>query len=130
MNNILEYNLLDLFIGALKDKIQHEVHLFEPSSLDKAFMMERKVENKNMAMTTRKAFSNTYRENNVPSSKPPQRLKPQKLDERRQKGLFFNRAHKYSKGHKCNEKKSFYIYCEEEEPKEEEASQEEATQKK
>ena len=40
-----------------------------------------------MAMTTRKAFSNTYKENNVPSSKPPQRLKPQQLDERRAKGL-------------------------------------------
>ena len=49
--------------------------------------MARKVENKNMAMTTRKAFSNTYRENNVPSSKPPQRLTPQNLDERRAKGL-------------------------------------------
>ena len=34
-----------------------------------------------------------------------------------------------SKGHKCNEKKWFYIYCEEEEPKEEEASQEEVTSK-
>ena len=67
--------------------------------------MARKVESKNMAMTTRKALSNTYRKNNVPSSKPPQRLTPQKLDERRAKGLCFNCDNKYSKGHKCNEKK-------------------------
>ena len=80
VKNISKDNLLNLLIGTLKDKIQHEVHLFEPSSLEKDFMMERKVESKNMAMTTRKGFSNTYRENNVPSSKPPQRLTPQKLD--------------------------------------------------
>ena len=34
-----------------------------------------------------------------------------------------------SKGHKCNEKKLFYIDCEEEEPKEEESSQQKATSK-
>ena len=43
--------------------------------------MSRKVENKNMAMTTRKAFSNTYRENNVPSSKLPVQTMLQELDE-------------------------------------------------
>ena len=63
-------------------------------------MMARKVESKNMEMTTRKAFSNTYRENNVPSYKPPQRLTPQQLDEIREKGLFFNFDNNYSKGHK------------------------------
>ena len=78
-----------------------------------------------MVMTTRKAFSNTYRENNVPSSKPPQRLTPQQLDETREKWLCFNCDNKYSKGHKWNENKLFYIDCEEEETKEEEASQEE-----
>ena len=77
-------------------------------------MMARKVENKNMAMNTRKAFSNTYRENNVPSYEPPQRLTPQQLDERREKGLCFNCDSKYSKGHKCTKKKLFYIDCEEE----------------
>ena len=79
--------------------------------------MERKVENKNMAMNTRKAFSNTYRENNVPSSNSPQRLTFQRLDETRAKGLCFDCDNKYSKGHKCNEKKLFYIDYEEEEPK-------------
>ena len=54
-------------------------------------------------------------------------MTPQQIYERREKGSFFNFDNKYSKGHKCNEKKLFYIDCEEEEPKEEEASQEEAT---
>ena len=76
VKNISEDNLLDLLIGTLKDDIQHQVRLFEPSSLEKVFLMATKVETKNMAMTPRKAFSNTYRENNVPSSKPPQRLTP------------------------------------------------------
>ena len=82
-------------------------------------MMEMKVESKNMEMTTRKSFSNTHRENNVPSYKPPQRLTPQQLEERREKGLFFNCDSKYSKVHKCGEKKLLYVECEEEEPKEE-----------
>ena len=86
-------------------------------------MMAMKVESENMANTTRKAFSKTYRENNVPSSKPPQRLTPQQLDERRAKGLCFNCDIKYSKGHKCGEKKLFNINCEEEEAKEQEPYQ-------
>ena len=61
VKNIFEDNLLDLFNGTLKDNIQNGVCLFEPSSLEKAFMMARKFESKNMEMTTRKAFSNTYR---------------------------------------------------------------------
>ena len=77
--------MLDLFIGALKDNIQHEVRLFEPTSLEKDFMVARKVESKNMATATR-TTSNTYRENNVPSTNPPQptRLTPQQLEETRE----------------------------------------------
>ena len=112
MKNLSEDKLLYLFIGTLKDNVQHEVHLFEQSSLEKAFMMARNVENKNMEMTTRKSFSNTYIENNVPSSKPPQRLTPKQLDERREKRLCFNFDSKYSTGHKCNMNKLFYIDCE------------------
>ena len=101
VKNISEDNLLDLFIGTLKDNIQHEVRLFDsPTSLEKDFMMVRKVENKNIAMNTRKAFSNTYREDNVPSPKQTQRFTLQQLDERREKGLCFNCDSKYSKGHK------------------------------
>ena len=83
VKNISEGGFLDLFIGTLKDNIQHEVRLFETASLEKDFTMERTVESKNMSITTRKSFSNTYRENNVPSSKTPPRLTPQQLYERR-----------------------------------------------
>jgi hypothetical protein len=115
-------HLIDVFIGTLKDNIQHEVCLWEPKSLENAFKVERNVESKNMAMATRRTNPNIYRENNAPSSKTPQptRLTPQQLEERKEKGLFFNCDNKYSKGHKCGEKKLFYIDCEEEEEQEQE----------
>jgi hypothetical protein len=71
-------------------------------------------------MATRRTTSNIYQDNNVPYSKPTQmvRLTPQQLEERKEKCLFFNCDNKYSKGHKCGEKKLFYIDCEEEEEKE------------
>ena len=56
-------------------------------------------------------------------------MTPQQLDETREKLLFFNCDSKYNKGHKCTEKKLFYIDYEEEERKEEEAYQEEVTSK-
>jgi hypothetical protein len=80
-----------------------------------------------MAMATRRTNPNTYRGNNAPSSKTPQptRLTPQQLEERKEKGLCFNCDNKYSKGHKCGEKKLFYIDCEEEEEQEQELCQDE-----
>ena len=68
-------------------------------------------------MDIRRTTYNTSRENNVPSSNPPQptRLTPQQMDERRTKGLCFNCDNKYSKEHKCGENKLFYIDREEEE---------------
>jgi hypothetical protein len=42
------------------------------------------------------------------------------MDERRSKGICFNCDNKYSKGHKCGERKLFYIDCEEDEEKEQE----------
>jgi hypothetical protein len=85
--------------------------------LENAFKLARNVESKNMAMATRRTNPNIYRKNNAPSSKTPQptRLTPQQLEERKEKGLCFNCDSKYSKGHKCGEKKLFYIDCEEEE---------------
>jgi hypothetical protein len=86
----------------------------------------RNVESKNMAMATRRTNPNIYRENNAHSSKKPQptRLTHQQLEERKAKGLCFNCDNKYSKGHKCGEKKLFYIDCEEEEEQEQEQEQE------
>ena len=122
VKNIPNDNLLDLFMGTLKDNIQHELCILEPTSLEKAFKLERRVECKNMAMATKRFPSNTYKENNIPSSNLPKptRLTPQQMDERRSKGLCFNCDSKYSKGHKCGEKKLFYIYCEKDEEKKQE----------
>ena len=93
--------LLDIFVGTLKDSIQHEVHLFKPTSLENDFILARKLEIKNMVMPNRRSTYNTYRENNVPSSNPIQRLTSQKFDEIRDTGIFFNCDMNYSKGHKC-----------------------------
>jgi hypothetical protein len=116
VTNIPYENLIDVFIQNLKDNIQHEVRLWEPKSLENAFRVERNVESKNIAMTTRRTTPKIYQENNVPSSKPPEptRLTPQKLEERKEKGLCFNCDNKYNMGHKCGETKVFYIDCEEE----------------
>jgi hypothetical protein len=62
---------IDVFIGTLKYNIQHEVHLWEPKSLENAFKVARNIESKNMAMATRRTNPNIYRENNAPSSKTP-----------------------------------------------------------
>eukprot|EP00253_Pinus_taeda_P031530 PITA_31530 len=62
----------------------------------------------------------------LPPSLPQRiRLTPQKLEEKREKGLFYDCDRKYTKGNKCAEKKLFYIDCEEEEEKEQERSKEE-----
>ena len=76
-------------------------------------------------MATRRTTPNTYRESYVPSTNPPQptRLTPKQLEERRTKGLSFNCDIKQSKGHKCGEKKLFYIDYKEEEKNEKEPSQ-------
>jgi hypothetical protein len=118
VDGIPKDKLLDIFIGTLKDNIQHEVYLFQPAYLEKDFMVARKVEIKNLEKDTRRTNSNTSRENNAPSSYPPQQM-----DERREKGLCFNCDSKYSKGHKCCEKKLCSIDYEEEEANEQEPSQ-------
>ena len=58
---ILYEHPIDVFIGTLKDNIQHGVLLWEPKSLENAFKVGRNVESKNMAMTTRRTTSNIYR---------------------------------------------------------------------
>jgi gas vesicle protein len=87
VTDIPDEHLIDVFIGTLKDNIQHEVRLWEPKSLENAFKVARNVESKNMAMATRRTNPNIYRENNAPSSKTPQptRLTPQQLEERKEK---------------------------------------------
>ena len=43
VKNIPNDNLLDLFVGTLKDNIQHELRILEPSSLEKALKLARRV---------------------------------------------------------------------------------------
>jgi len=80
VKNILEEHRNDVFIGTLKDNMQHDVHLWEPDSLEKAFKLARKME------------SNNYKDGSVvaPSLPQPIRLTPQQVEEKRAKGLCYN----------------------------------------
>ena len=73
-------------------------------------------------METRKPTTHIYKDKSVATLRLPQptRLTPQKSEEKKSKGLCYSCDRKYTKGHKCVEKKLFYIYCEEEEEIEEE----------
>ena len=66
VEGIADDKLLDLFIETFKDNIQREVRLFKPNSLEKDFMVARKVESKNLAIGTRRTTPNTSKESNVP----------------------------------------------------------------
>ena len=87
--------------------------------------LERQIECKIIA--TRKPTTHIYKEGSVATPRLPQptRLKLQQLEEKREKGICYNCDRKYTKGHKCAEKKFFYIDCEEEEENELETSKEE-----
>ena len=78
-------------------------------------------------METRKSTHHNYKDGSVvsPSLPQPTRVTPQQLEEKREKGLCYNCDSKCTKGHKCDEKKLFYIEYEEEEEKDEETSKEE-----
>jgi len=117
VNEIPEKQRTDVFIVILKDNIQHEVHLWEPDSLEKAFRLERKMERKIMA--TRKPTTQNYKDGSVvsPSLSQSTRLTPQQLEEKRAKWLCYSCDRKYNKGHKCVEKNVFHLDCEEEEEK-------------
>ena len=125
VKNIPEEHRIDVFIGTLKDNIQHDVCLWELDSLEKAFKLARKMESKIMA--TRKHTTHNYKDISIvsPSLPQPIRLTPQQLEEKREKRICYNCDSKYIKGHKCAEKKLFYIECGEEEEKDQEMSKEE-----
>jgi len=79
-NYIIEKQRIDVSLGTLKDNIQHEVRLWEPDSLEKAFRLARKVERKIMA--TRKSTPHNYKYGSVVSPSFPQQL-----EEKEQKGV-------------------------------------------
>ena len=82
VNDIPQEHRIDVFIGTLNDSIQHEVSLWEPDSLEKAFWVAGKVERKIMAR--RKSTTQNYKDGSVvaPSLPQPTRLTPQQLEER------------------------------------------------
>ena len=89
VKNIPKEHRIDVCIGSLKDNIQHDVHLWEPASLEKAFRLARKMESKIMA--TRKHTTHNYKDGSVAASLPqPIRLTPQQLEEKRAKGICYN----------------------------------------
>ena len=92
------------------------------------FRVARNVERKIIA--TRRSTTHNYKDGSVvaPSLPQPTKLTPQQLDERRAKGLCFNYDNKYSKRHKCTEKKLFCIDFEEEEEQEQEQVEVKPTQ--
>ena len=103
VNNILEEYWIDVFIGALKDNIQYHVRLWEPNTLEKEFRLERKI------MVTRKPTTHNYKYGSVATPRLPQpaRLTPQKMEEKREKGLFYNYDRKYKIGRaSCRERVS------------------------
>ena len=78
-------------------------------------------------METMKHTPHNYKYGTVVSHSLPQptRVTPQQLEEKREKWLCYNCDSKCTKGHKCAEKKLFYIQYEEEEEKDQETSKEE-----
>ena len=74
-----------MFIRSLKDNIQHDVRLWEPDSLEKAFSLARKMESK--IMVARKHTTHNYKDGSVvsPSLPQPRRLTPQQLEEKESK---------------------------------------------
>ena len=76
VNDIPKEHKIDVFIETLKDNIQHEVHIWEPDSLEKAFRLARKIESK--FMVRGKPATNIYKYGSVATPRLPQptRLTP------------------------------------------------------
>ena len=68
--DIPEEHRIDVFIWNLKDIIQHEVRIWEPDSLEKAFRLARKIEYK--IMVTRKPTTHIYKDVSVSTPRIPQ----------------------------------------------------------
>ena len=87
VNDIPEEHMIDVFIGTLKDNIQHEVPLWEPDSLEKAFRLARKIESK--IMVTRNPTTHIYKYGSAatPRLPKPTSFTTQKLEEKRENGF-------------------------------------------
>ena len=87
VTDIPEEHMVDILIGTLKDKIQHEVRVLEPDSLEKTFRLARKIECK--IMVTRKPTTHIYKDGSVATPRLSQltRLTPPQLEEKKEKGF-------------------------------------------
>ena len=90
VKDILEKHMIDVLIGTLKDNIEHEVRLWEPNSLEKAFRVARKFESKIMATT--KPSTHIYKDGSVATTRltQPASLTPQQLEEKIAKGICYS----------------------------------------
>ena len=86
-NYILEKQRIDVFISNLKDNIKHEVRLWEPDSLEKAFRLARKIEREIMETWNTTTHGYNYRSVSSLSLPQPTMITPQQLDEKGEKGL-------------------------------------------
>ena len=98
VTDIPEEHMIDVFIRNLKDNIQHEVRVWEPDSLEKAFRLERKIETKILAK--RKPTTYNYKDGSVSTSSllKPTKLIAQQFEEKRGKGICYGWDRKYTKG--------------------------------
>ena len=87
VNDIPKKKMVDVFIGTLKDNIQHEVCLWEPDSLEKAFKLARKIESE--ITETRNPTTRDYNYGSVfsPNLPQPKRFTPQQLEEKEKNGF-------------------------------------------
>lgn len=68
--------MIDVITGNLKDNIQHEVLLWEPDSLEKAFGLARKNERKIMVSRNPTTHNYKYGSVAIPRRPQPTRLTP------------------------------------------------------
>jgi hypothetical protein len=115
LDNLSEEYLLEAYMGGLKQDIKHELFLRKPQSIMEVMKNDRHIDGKNKDTHKYSVGGRDRFGGHKKTISQPTRLKPQQMDERRAKGLCFNYDRKYSKGHKCGEKKLLYVDCEEEE---------------
>jgi hypothetical protein len=118
LDNISDEHLLEAYIGVLIEDIKHEIFLKQPTNIVEVVPNARHIHAKNKATNkssigSRDLFGGHKTTHNTTIPQPT-RLTPHQMDEIRAKRLCFNCERKYNKGHKCGEKKLFYIYYEEE----------------
>jgi hypothetical protein len=116
MDGISDQKLMEAYMGGLKQDIKHEFFSRHPTNIMEAMQDPCHIQAKNKAR--HKSTTRAYNIDHVGGHKTiipqPTRLTPHQMEDRRENGLCFNFDNKYSKGHKCNEKKVFYIDNEEE----------------